>query len=164
MTVQRRRLTLKGIKPLGTFQQRFENTHLYGMISPQDGDSFFMTIQGTNTPIFQQYLEQFAQHHPKCFKIILLDRASFHTATTLKIPQNIALIFIPPATPEVNPAERVWQEMKADVAWKNFKTLQQLQRWIEQRISLFSQQKLKKLTNFTFIQNALKHKLVMHYS
>lgn len=163
MTVQRRRLTLKGVKPIGPFQQRFDNTYLYGMISPQDGDSFFMTIGGTDTAIFQQYLNRFAEHRPRSFKIILLDQASYHKAKALEVPQNMALIFIPPATPELNPAERVWQEMKADVAWKNFEDLEQLQQWIEERIEAFSNEQLISLTNYPFVSDAMEHPLVMHY-
>ena len=39
---QRRRITLTGVKPLGTVQYRFENFYVYGAVEPTTGESFFL--------------------------------------------------------------------------------------------------------------------------
>jgi len=57
------------------------------------------------THTFEQYLNQFAEYNPDEFKIIVLDNGAFHKAKRLKIPGNIALLFLPPYSPELNPAE-----------------------------------------------------------
>jgi transposase len=44
--------------------------------------------------------------------IILLDNGSFHKNSTLVIPNNIRLIFLPPYDPELNPIKHFWQEIR----------------------------------------------------
>lgn len=44
--------------------------------------------------------------------ILIGDRASWHRAKALEIPDNIRLIFLPPATPEMNPIEQIWKEIR----------------------------------------------------
>ena len=46
-------------------------------------------------------------------KIILVcDGASWHKSKSLEVPRNIRLVFLPPATPEMNPIEQVWKEIR----------------------------------------------------
>ena len=44
--------------------------------------------------------------------LLCVDRASYHTSTILKILTNICLFFIPPRTPEMNPVEMMWREIR----------------------------------------------------
>jgi transposase len=43
---------------------------------------------------------------------MFLDRASWHNAKALEIPENVALGFLPPYSPELNPQEQVWDELR----------------------------------------------------
>ena len=54
-----------------------------------------------------------------------MDNAIWHKSSTLKIPGNIELTFIPPYTPEMNPIEQVWKEIRKQ-GFKNkaFQTLE----------------------------------------
>ena len=38
--------------------------------------------------------------------------AAWHKAKDLVIPDNIRLFFIPPYTPEMNPIEQIWKEIR----------------------------------------------------
>ncbi|WP_294306984.1 transposase, partial [uncultured Chryseobacterium sp.] len=44
----------------------------------------------------------------------------------LIIPKNIALLFLPPYSPELNPAELVWLQMKRKMTHKIYKTMEEL--------------------------------------
>ena len=44
--------------------------------------------------------------------LLVMDNAIWHKSSTLKIPSNIELAFIPPYTPEMNPIEQVWKEIR----------------------------------------------------
>lgn len=79
-----------------------------------------------NSDVFEQYLNLFSQHHPQEFKIMVLDNGAFHKARKLKIPPNIALLFLPPYSPELNPAERIWQYFKRRYTNVLFQNLHQL--------------------------------------
>ena len=107
-----RALTALGIKPICPFQQVFQSTYLFGAFSPVNGDKFLLELPHCNTDNFQLFLNEFSEQNPTEFKIIVLDNGAFHKSKTLKIPNNIYLLFLPPYSPELNPAERMWAVIK----------------------------------------------------
>ena len=50
--------------------------------------------------------------YPDDIIILVCDGAAWHKAKALNIPENIRLIFIPPYTPEMNPIEQIWKEIR----------------------------------------------------
>jgi transposase len=44
--------------------------------------------------------------------VIVLDKAAWHTTKRLKKFSNISLLPLPPASPELNPTEQVWQVLR----------------------------------------------------
>ena len=44
--------------------------------------------------------------------ILVCDGAAWHKSKALIIPENIRLVFIPPYTPEMNPIEQIWKEIR----------------------------------------------------
>ena len=44
--------------------------------------------------------------------ILVCDGAAWHKAKALIVPENIRLVFIPPYTPEMNPIEQIWKEIR----------------------------------------------------
>ena len=85
------------------------------------GSHFFVTVPHVNTLYFEYMLQEFCCHEPDVYKIIFLDKAGYHKAKALKVPENIRLMFLPFSNPELNPVERLWQDMKSKVAFQNFK-------------------------------------------
>ena len=43
---------------------------------------------------------------------LVCDGAAWHKSKCLIIPHNIRLVFIPPYTPEMNPIEQIWKEIR----------------------------------------------------
>jgi hypothetical protein len=119
-------LTAKGVKPISAYQHKFENTYLFGSFSPINGDSFILDMPCCDTNCFQSYLDEFSLEKPLEFKIIILDNGAFHHAKRLEIPANIALIFLPPYSPELNPAEKMWAFFKSRTAMTIFRELEDL--------------------------------------
>lgn len=126
LTIQRRILTVKGVKPLLPFQHRFKNLYLFGSYSPITGTHFTLELPKCNTDCFQLYLDEFSKENPREFKIIILDNGAFHKSEQLKVPPNIELVFIPPYSPELNPAEKIWRFIKDKIATEVFETLDDL--------------------------------------
>jgi len=60
-----------------------------------------------NTDTFQVYLNEFYKQSPDEFKVIMLDNGTFHKGQNLIILQNMALLFIPPYSTELNPAKKI---------------------------------------------------------
>ena len=146
-----RALTAKGIKPICPYQHKFDNTYLYGAFSPINGNSFLAELPECNTDWFEAYLDEFSRFEPTEYKIVILDNGAFHKALRLVIPENICLIFLPPYSPELNPAEKVWQEIKRQLVLRTFKSLHHLQEELAYIINKkLSIEAVKSITGYQF--------------
>ncbi len=154
-TIKRRRITLKGVKPIGPMQHEYKNTYFYSAVEPISGDMFTLELPYFDTNCFQIFLDHFSQNDPDNFHIVWMDQAGVHKAHKLVIPDNIKLQFIPPYSPELNPIERLWEEIKNHLAWKNYKTLEELIETVCQNIKNMAPASIKSLTAYPFIQKAL---------
>lgn len=150
ITKQKRVITAKGIKPIGTYKHSYLYKWLWGSFSPITGESFCMTTTNVTKEFFIKYLEDFSKHNPKELKIIVIDNASFHSTKDIKLPQNIIVLPIPPYCPELNPAEKVWQWMKNKTAMKIYDTLEDLEIKIENLIKKLENQLIKSITGYEF--------------
>ncbi len=84
--------------------------------------------------MFQLYLNEFSDQSPDEFKILVLDNGAFHKAKSLNIPVNIALLFLPPYSPELNPAEKMWAFMKRKFTNKFCETLDDVSAFIKETV------------------------------
>lgn len=144
-------LTAKGVKPICPFQQVFKSLFLFGAFSPITGDQFLLEMPTCNANTFQIYLNEFSKHQPEEFKIIVLDNGAFHKAKSLIIPENIALVFLPPYSPELNPAEKMWARLKRKFTGKLYKTLDQVSIFISRAIKKFTAKSIKKTCSYGYI-------------
>ncbi len=122
-----RALTAKGVKPLSPYYHKYESTYLFGAFSPINGASLILELPKCNTDNFKLFLEHLSLMDNEEYKIIFLDNGAFHKAMRLIIPENICLVFLPPYSPELNPAEKVWWTIKRELNNKAFKSMEQLQ-------------------------------------
>lgn len=155
-------IALKGIKPICPYVQDFKNTYLFGAFSPITGSSLLLDMPYCNTECFEVFLNELSRQQPKEYKILLLDNGAFHKARRLLIPNNIALCFIPPYSPELNPAEKVWAFLKRKITNKAFKTLEELQNFmdsiIRQHISI---DRIKSITQTNTYIKAINASLIV---
>jgi hypothetical protein len=115
-----------GVKPVRKIQFAFANYYLYGAIEPTTGEALFLEMPALDSPCFQVFLDQFAQKYSESLNIMILDRGRFHRAKALQVPQNIVLKFLPAYSPELNPIERLWEDLKSHIALELFENLQLL--------------------------------------
>ncbi len=154
-TIQRRRITACGTKPVGIFQHAFTNFYLYGAVAPRCGDGYFLGLPNLNADLFQVFLDAFAQARPHTLNVLLVDNSRCHTARDLRIPPNVILLFQPPYAPEVNPAERVWAALKDALAWECFADLAALQARVIDIIQPWDAIMLHSLTAYPFLMDAI---------
>ncbi|AYD46190.1 IS630 family transposase [Arachidicoccus soli] len=125
-------LTARGVKPICPFQQVFQSTYLFGAFSPITGDKLLLELPHCNADWFQIFLDHLSNLHPNEYKIVVLDNGAFHHSKKLKIPENISLLFLPPYSPELNPAEKMWAKYKRAFTNRLHKSLEQLSIFIEE--------------------------------
>ena len=154
-TVRRRRLTARGTKPVGTCQHRFDNFYLYGAVAPGNGDGYFLGMPKLNADLFQLFLDRFAAARPDTLTVLLVDNSRCHTAHDLQIPPNVRLVFQEAYAPELNPAERVWQALKDELAWQCFADLPALQARVVDLVQAWEAPMLQSLTAYPFIMDAV---------
>ncbi|MBE9209842.1 IS630 family transposase [Nostoc sp. LEGE 06077] len=150
-----RLITLRGVKPIGRMQWKRENFYLYGLVEPLTGEYYIWEFSHLNTACFNIFLEQFAITYSQAIHIIRLDNGAFHLSQSLKIPENIILLFQPPHTPQVNPIERLWEEVKRYLSWECFGTLDELRADIWQRLEKLNTSIVASITGWGFILDAL---------
>jgi transposase len=155
LPIQRRRLTLTGVKPWGAVQYRFENFSVYGAVEPTTGESFFLELPSLNSPNFQIFLNEFSHGYQETLNIVLLDNGSGHTAKSLVIPDNVGCLFWPPYSPELNPIERLWQEVKAQLAWLVATALDELAHHAALIITQYSRATIRSLTSYPYLVQAV---------
>lgn len=85
----------------------------------------------------------------------MLDNGAFHKSKALKIPNNIALIFLPPYCPELNPAERMWEIIKAEFTGKLFGNLEQLSVFIESQVMQLTKKAIISACSYPYIFECL---------
>jgi transposase len=65
-----------------------------------------------DTEMMSLFLKQVSKTFANYFVVMQVARASWHHAKELKIPANIRLIAQPAYSPELNPVEHVWDEVR----------------------------------------------------
>ena len=101
-----------GIRPEVPSQRVREYKTVYGAVSPIDGDSFFMVLDKSNTENMSIFMAELSKRFPDTLILLCMDRASWHKSNDLKIHKNIVRFYIPPRTPQMNPIEIVWREIR----------------------------------------------------
>ncbi len=104
-----------------------------------------------NAAGFQLFLDEFSLQHPTEFKILVLDNGAFHKAKSLKIPENIGLIFLPPYSPELNPAENIWAMLKRKFTNRLHKSLEEISEFITEATEMLTAQRVKSTCGFGYI-------------
>ena len=114
----------EGIRPIVYRHHIREYEYAYGAIDPVNGDKFFLVLPNCNTACMNVFLRELSAVFPKEYLLLGADNAVWHKAKSLVIPENIRFFYLPPRTPELNPIEQIWKEVrKRGFKNKIFKTL-----------------------------------------
>ena len=156
LTILRRMITAKGIKPVAPFLHRFDNLYLFGAFSPFTGSSCLLEMPYCNSITFQLFLDHLSNQNPSEFKILILDNGAFHHANSLQIPTNMTLLFLPPYSPELNPAEKMWRYFKDRVSMVAYNSIEMLQQKLSEVIKNTSCQTIQSICRNEFYKSTFK--------
>jgi hypothetical protein len=150
---------LTGQRPRAILQREYEWTYLYGSVEPLTGRCHACRLPEVNTQVMNLYLENFSRHLSRHeHALMVLDRAAWHRAGALVIPDNVTLLCLPPYSPELNPVEWIWgngrRNYLANTAWETIEELEQAvdAMWLRQTSNPES---MKSLCGFEWILSAL---------
>ena len=103
----------KGTRPRVVRQRQFLSTYIFGAVCPDRDVGCAWILPECNSGMMQIHLEEISKNIQEDYHgIVLMDRASWHSTEALIVPENISLMPLPPYSPELNPMEQVWQQLK----------------------------------------------------
>ena len=100
-----------GERPVAHGHHRFDWLYVTAFASPATGETFWYVSNGVSKEFFEALLETFAREAEAGLSriiLLVLDNAGWHGPANLKIPDGIRLVYLPPYTPELQPAETLW--------------------------------------------------------
>jgi len=102
----------KPVRPLCQAMVTQEYTYVYGAVSVTDGQLDTLILPHVNGQCMQLFLDEVAQRHPDDRIVMVLDGAGWHQSGALSLSPNLRLFKLPPYSPELNPVEHLWDELR----------------------------------------------------
>jgi len=102
----------RGKRPIAKVHHRYEWLYLYGFVHPETGRTVWYILPEVSTVAFEKVLENFAvavgaSENKRV--LLVLDGAGWHLSKGLRVPVGIELVVLPSHSPELQPAERLWE-------------------------------------------------------
>ena len=101
-----------GMRPEVNTQVVREYEYAFAAVSPHDGALDTLVLPWANTDAMGVFLAEVSQRHPDEFILMVLDGAGWHRAKRLQIPSHMRLIPLPAWSPQLNPVEHLWDEVR----------------------------------------------------
>lgn len=142
-----------GHRPKALVKIGYEFTHLFVALAPFTGKVFAMFLPALNQECFELFGQQFEEQVTGPI-LLVADQATAHQQKLLN-QERIVLVKIPPASPELNPVERFFQEVRRRLAFRVFDSIQQAQILVEKELQYFfdNPQIVRSTTQYPYLTN-----------
>ena len=142
-----------GERPIALGHHRYEWLYVTGFVAPASGETVWYLSNGIDKPFFAKLLAAFARQTGAGrdrIIVLQLDNAGWHGPENLPVPDGIRLVYQPPRSPELQPAERLWPLVDEPLVNKHFATIDDLDAAVAERCCflLNAQDVIKSHTNF----------------
>ena len=114
-----------------------------------------MYMSHLETVCFNEYLKQLSEKFKKDKIVLIMDNASFHKSKQLKVPKNITIEYLPPYSPELNPQERRFEDIKKFLKNIIFQTIEELEKKVDEVLFSYTHEKIKSLVSYNYILKAM---------
>src|SRR5271154_6959206 len=103
-----------GSRPAAPKDLGFASAYVFGAVCPLEGKAAALIMPICNTVAMNHHLcEISSQVAANAHAVVILDGAGWHRSQGLVVPSNITLLALPPYSPELNPAERIWHYLRS---------------------------------------------------
>jgi transposase len=120
----------RGQRPEAVVQHRDQWCYLYAFVQPSSGRTVWLLLPTVSIPAFTIALAEFAEAVGAGAAkqiLLVLDGAGWHTSPQVQRPTGVHLHVLPPYSPELQPAERLWPLTNEPLANRHFQDLDALQ-------------------------------------
>jgi transposase len=145
-----------GERPTAIVNHRYEWLYVYGFVKPKTGDTLWYLIPRVNTKWLNLVYESFARDAgiSETQKVLLIeDNAGWHRSQKCKIPEGLFIDFLPPYSPELQPAEKLWTLVDEPLVNKCFETIDEIEEILVRRCNILSEmrEEIRSLTYYHWL-------------
>lgn len=144
----------EGVRPKVPRQVVRESLYAFAAVAPRLGQLLFTLSSKCNTAAMSLFLLALLAVWPDHHLLLFLDGAGWHKSRQLPLAERLQLAFLPPYSPECNPTEHVWDEVREKgFANQLFSTLNAVEVQLQTQLDLLAadQPRLRSLTGFPWI-------------
>ena len=146
------------LRPLCKAMLTREYTYAYAAVSIADGKLDTLVLPYADTACMQTFLDVVASRYPNERIVMVADGAGWHRSKLLEIPKNMKLLKLPPYSPELNPVENLWDDLR-EKSFGNiiFDSLSKLEKYLCSALKDFETvtTRIKSIVSWDWIINAL---------
>jgi transposase len=149
--IRRRVWAPVGQRPVALGHHRYRWPHVVAFVRPTGGETIWHLSTGLSKPSFAAPLAAFARRTGAGRErhiVLVLDDAGRHRPEGLTVPDGIGLMFLPPYSPERQPAERLWPLVDEPIVDRRFSTLADLEAAIAERCRRLEAAAIRPHTDF----------------
>lgn len=120
----------RGHRPVAVVHPRYQWLYVYAFVHPASGQTFWLLLPTVSVAHFSRALAEFAAAvgvGPDLQVVLVLDQAGWHRSRQVEIPAGLTLAFLPPYSPELQPAERLWALSDQPLGNRSFRDLDALE-------------------------------------
>jgi transposase len=111
---------LKGQQRIIPTYGQHRGVKLLGTLNYETGDIFCVEEESYDAKVFHEFLKKVLNHYPSGKIVMILDNARIHHAKLIQpfLEENkhrLALVFLPPYSPNLNLVQGLWKWLKESV-------------------------------------------------
>jgi transposase len=152
-----KRWTARGVRPNGEQLIGYEYGYLSVALNPRDGELFALLLPDMRVESFQAFLDEFGSFiGAQNFVRLITDGAAAHHSRRLKVNERLTIERLPPYSPELNPVERLFKELRTVLKNRVFESLQKIEEAVIEAVKPFMKDgsRVRKLTFYSWLHTA----------
>lgn len=95
-------------------------------VEPETGESLCLYMPNLNGDCFEVFLEELQKAYPNEELLLVLDGAPGHRSGKVNWPEKIEALPLPARSPELNPPERWFEELRGDLSNKIIENVEEM--------------------------------------
>ncbi len=102
-----------GTRPRVVRQRQYDYAYVFGAVCPDRDEALALVLPGVNTAAMALHLQAIDEAVPAGrHALVVVDGAGWHGPSVTQGLENLTLLKLPPASPELNPTEQLWQQLR----------------------------------------------------
>ena len=145
----------RGQRILAPVHPRYVWDYVYAVVCPTTGATWWLLLPSVRTELYNLALAAFAHAvgaGPGRQVLLLIDQAGWHLSHDVRVPDGLHLVPLPPSSPELQPAERLWALSDEPLINRTFTSIGELEAVQAARCTALQTQpaRIQALTHFSW--------------